>query len=444
MKNIYKLLTSLSVFMLLLVITSCNSDNEVEPLFDQSINERTDALKSEYSNILTAPENGWVGYYSPNESFGFYTVLFDFDENGSVALKSDYDSGSADNSVTYRIDKSLKIELVFESSSVFSQIFSLNNNDNGGEFVFNILSATDNEVVLESKLDYGSDITVFTLRRARADELDLAPVYASVNNISGDGTESVFRNILFNDEAIGSFSFNPTTRYATVTYLTDGEFEIVSVPIIITATGFSFVDPLDINGVILTSFEYNDTENQFENPADALKIVYDDIPGLPLTPYDFGNEAGNIRILRTNDGFLSVDRSSSNFINLFEGWRSDFEASIGLPITRFYIRDIGSDVAYLDIWIPVTGGTARAYFDCTVDVTQDASGNNIVKFTFIEDSPGNQDFGLASFFAPMTDFIFRESGFYVQKMELLNAAGQNTLGLIPVDDPSMLVHWYDF
>lgn len=281
MKYIHKLLAALHVFVILLVVVSCSSDNEVEPLFDQSINQRTEALKAEYSNILTSPDNGWIGYYSPNNNFGFYNVLLNFESNGNVSIQSDFEGGTSNNNITYRIDKTLKIELVFESSSVFSEIFAINRNNNGGEFVFNILSATTNEIILESKLDFGDDITIFRLRRARVEELDLTPVYASVNNISGDSTNSVYRNILFNNNIIGTFNFNPITRFATITYIVNGVEQVVNVPILITATGFSFVEPLNVNGVFLNSFEFNETENEYVNPADALLIKYDNFPAFP-------------------------------------------------------------------------------------------------------------------------------------------------------------------
>ncbi|OEK08985.1 hypothetical protein A8C32_13895 [Flavivirga aquatica] len=442
MKKIFNLIGKINLLILLILAASC-TDNEVEPLFDQSINERTEVLKEEYLDLLAAPDNGWIGYYSPNEDTGLFTVLMNFDENGDVSVKSGYRGGAENKNITYRLDKTLKIELVFESHTVFHSIFEINNNNNKGEFVFNILSATEDEIILESKLDFGDDVTVFTLRRALESEVDLETLYKSLDALTGGPTESVFRNILLNDKAIATFDFNPNTRFATITYIKNGSLQSEVVRLIVTNTGFNFPTPVDVNGTILTSFTYNELENEFQNETEKLRILYDDIPGLLLNPYDFGNEGGNIRILRTNEGFLSRDRSSTAFVSFFEGWRSDFATNIGFSISRVYIRNINTATPFLDIYIPVSGGDARARFDCTYTLEQGIVGNNIVKFTFNETSPNNLDFGLAPSFAPITDFIFRDSGFYIQKMEPLNAS-QNTIGLIPVDDTSMLVQWYDF
>jgi len=435
MKEIYKLLTSISVLVLLLVVTSCEPDNEIEPLFDQSINERTEALKEEYLDILTSPSDGWLGYYSPNGSFGFYTMLLKFDTDGNVEIDSDYNTGDADNIITYRMDKTLKIELVFESTSVFSEIFAINNNNNGGEFVFNILSANENEVVLESKLDFGDDVTIFTLRRARTDELDLSPVYDSVGNITGDGTESVFRNILFNDEVIGTFSFNSVTRFATISYITNGVIQTVSVPIIITSSGFAFVESLNINGVILTSFDYNETENWYENPADALKIIYDDFPGIPLTPYNFGVIANNARY-----NYLEPGKSSLAFVNLYAQLTEQFTIdSGGFTISRVYLRSLNDGaIPYLEFWIPTATGTFGAWYDLNFEVN-----DGIVTFSLTGDTnaPGFIDVALQ----PLIEaFVGAPSGYYLKGTGGLLTFSNGTFSMINVDNPSLEINYYDF
>ena len=131
MKKFHKLIRNINIVGLLFLVFGC-TDNDIEPIFNRTINERTSALKAEYINALTSPENGWIGYYSPNRNFGYYTILMDFDEDGSVKINSDYNSGNDDNTITYRLDKTLKIELVLETYAVFHEIFSINNNNNGG------------------------------------------------------------------------------------------------------------------------------------------------------------------------------------------------------------------------------------------------------------------------------------------------------------------------
>ena len=429
MKHIYKLLASLSILTLLLVITSC-SDNEIEPLFDQTINERTEALKSEYSNILLTPENGWIGYYSPNNGFGFYTILLDFDSDGNVAINSDYDSGSTDNNITYRIDKTLKVELVFESTSVFSKIFALNDNNNQGEFVFNILSATQNEIVLESKLDFGDDITIFTLRRARPEELDINPIYTSSENISDDEREALFSNILFNDNIIGQFSFNPVTRFSTVTYTdTDGEIIIVNSQIIITPTGFVFVNPLDINGVVLNSFEFNETENEYQNPADALRIIYNNIP------YNFG-VSDEAAVFNLDELF----KHSAGFNTFYEDFSANIANTVGLEglqITNIIMWELNTGgIPYID----VRTNYGNVYYDINFDFDEATS---IVKFSLTGDTNASDFF--TAIIQPLLDIMIGSSeGYYVVGSGTGLTFLNTTFTLINLDDLYYKIDFWTF
>ncbi|MDD7888206.1 DUF4302 domain-containing protein [Flavivirga sp. 57AJ16] len=430
MNKINKLLASFGVFMLLLVVTSC-SDNEVEPLFDQTVNERAEALKLEYLNVLTSADNGWIGYYSPNKDFGAYTMLLDFDSNSNVSVNSDFEAGAQNKTITYRIDKTLKVELVFESTSVFSDIFAINNNNNQGEFVFNILSATQDEVVLESKLDFGDDVTVLTLQKADVSQLDLEPIYESVDDIAGDGTQSVFRNILLNDAVIGTFSFNSVTRLTTVKYLNnEGEVISVSFPIAITPTGFYLLKPLDVNGTMLTSFTYNEAENEYENTADGLRIIYDNIPGVPLNPYDLGVAANNVRY-----NYLEPGKSSLAFNNFYTSYTQFIFDNYGFTIDRVYIRSLNDgSVPYLHIYT----GLGNIWYDLNVEIT-----DGIVKFSLTGDT--NSSAGLTAVLQPLIDvFVGAESGYYLNATGGLQTFSNGTFSMINVDDPSMEINYYDF
>lgn len=299
MKYIYKLLKlTLSVCMLLLTVTAC-TDNDVEPLFDQSINERVDEAKAEYLEILTSAEYGWIGNYNPNKDFGTFTMLMDFDDNGYVSIASDYQVGTEDNTITYRISKSLKLELVLETHAAFHSIYEFYNNGNDGEYVFNILSANDDEVVLESKRDYGDEITIFTLKKATQADLDLQPKIDALTQVSDHKLESVFRNVLLNDQQIAEFSFELGSKLATVTYLSNGQEVSITKPATITSDpiGFYFDEPININGTILSSFTYNETTNEYVNVEDGLRIIYDN------QPFYIGNDV-NYLVQKGNPVFL--------------------------------------------------------------------------------------------------------------------------------------------
>ncbi|WP_159019340.1 DUF4302 domain-containing protein [Algibacter sp. L3A6] len=437
MKKLNKLLASLGVFILLLVVTSC-SENEVEPLFDQSINERTDALTSEYVDVLTAPENGWIGYYSPNANFGAYTMLIDFETNGDVTVDSDYEAGAYNNTLTYRLGKTLKIELVFESTSAFSEIFSLYNNNNGGEFVFNILSATEDEVVLESKLDYGDDVTILTLNRASVEDLDLTNIYASVTNIATNFTESSFRNVLLNDETIASFDFDSESRIATISYFDEnGDFQSITSPIVITAEGFYFLNEVEVNGTLLTSFVFDEDDLIYVNDADGLKIVYQDIPG-PLKPYDFGLD-GNGRY-----NYLELEKSSTKFNNFWLDEQWEFYVGTGYVYytSTYYLRDLDSSLSYIQFYI-ADGATGDLAYTVWYDFTYEIKEDGKVYFTLTGDTNASAEDD--ALLVDLIEVILgSESGYYIADTGGLLAYSNGTFSLINADEPTYNTNYYDF
>ncbi len=63
--NMYRFLSLLFVFSLFF---SCNDDNKEKYLFEDNPNARFEKLKEGYVNTLTSAENGWIGYYNPNNN----------------------------------------------------------------------------------------------------------------------------------------------------------------------------------------------------------------------------------------------------------------------------------------------------------------------------------------------------------------------------------------
>lgn len=443
MKKIFNLLKlTSSVFALILVAISC-TDNDVEPLFDQTINERVDQIKTEYSNVLTTPEYGWIGLYSPNENFGASTMLMDFDENGFVTLKSDYLSGTEDNTITYRIDKTLKLELVLETRSVFQAIYEFNNNDNDGEYVFNILSATTEEVVLESKTDYGSDITILKLRPATPSDLNLEAAIASFNHLTPD-PETPFYNILLNDLPIASFDFDPNTRSVTITFLENGKNVEIDAPIVITADGFYFIEPVSINGVILTSFIYDETSKEFVNVSDGLKIIPDSTPSFIITDAEYLVKAvtpiflyrpslGSNPLTSPNHDQMIIDINNK----LNDLGYSFIEYSLSLDFEKGDSCDNNIRIIFQD---NVTGDNYAAFYCFDTPIVED--GNGKLYLTYIGATQAGLDF--LSTFAPIVSFfnsseglIFTTEGNFTSNI----AAYGNTAGTFTsLEDASLRVY----
>ncbi len=177
------------VILSLIAIASCTDDET--RIFDKTADERAAAAIAALKQDLVAPANGWIIRYNPEEGSGSYYVLMKFQNNGKVLIKTDL--GAADgeyieNTISYRIDNSLGLELILENYSFFSFLFEQDQATFGAEYEFDYVNKTpDNALVFRSKTDLGQK-GIILFRPASATDEDLLGVSLSsnLNLIAGD------------------------------------------------------------------------------------------------------------------------------------------------------------------------------------------------------------------------------------------------------------------
>jgi len=132
---------------------SCGNDEEDLPPIEERVSTAINGLKDK----LTAPRNGWRLEYQPTEESGIFFMLLDFKENGEVNIQSDVadnDGEFIDQTITYRIDNALGLELIFETFGVFHHLFEQDNASFGAEFEFLYVGEEDENLIFESKSDF--------------------------------------------------------------------------------------------------------------------------------------------------------------------------------------------------------------------------------------------------------------------------------------------------
>lgn len=138
-------------------LLACQDD---EPLFDKSADERAREAIAELKSKLTTPAEGWLLRYRPENESGVYNVLLDFEETDEVTIRTDFgvnDGEFYEQTITYRIDNSLGLELIFENYSFFSFLFEQEQASFLAEFEFNYVNETpDGALVFSSKSDPSS------------------------------------------------------------------------------------------------------------------------------------------------------------------------------------------------------------------------------------------------------------------------------------------------
>ena len=118
-----------------LMLVSCEDDREDLPSFDERVSVAIADLTAE----LAAPNNGWRLDYQPTPDAGRFFILLDFDENGQVNIQSDLavnDGEFFNQTIPYRIDNALGLELILETFGVFHYLFEQDQSRFGAEFEF--------------------------------------------------------------------------------------------------------------------------------------------------------------------------------------------------------------------------------------------------------------------------------------------------------------------
>ncbi|HTF16858.1 MAG TPA: DUF4302 domain-containing protein [Chryseolinea sp.] len=206
--------------MLIVILTGCKDDDIA--VFDKSADERSaEAIAALRQDLTSGP---WKLKYTPEDNSGSYWVLLNFSGNGNVTIQSDLgaDDGTYyEQTITYRIDNSLGLELILESHCMFSFLFERNQATFEAEYEFNYANKTpDNSLVFSSKTDPGTP-TILVFQRANpTDEVLLGRTISTyLDSIASDFQKfsSSVRLSYKNKDLMIFLSLDQITRNVTFT-----------------------------------------------------------------------------------------------------------------------------------------------------------------------------------------------------------------------------------
>jgi hypothetical protein len=178
-----------SLMALFILFSSCK--DETERLFDKTAEERAAEAIQNLKDDLTAPANGWRLKYQPENESGSYWLIIHFKEDDKVVIESDLGANDGEffmDTLTYRVDNSLGLELIFETYSFFSYLFEHDQATFLAEYEYIYVNKTsDGSLVFRSKTDTG-DPTIIVLEEASPDDSELLAreISANINTISED------------------------------------------------------------------------------------------------------------------------------------------------------------------------------------------------------------------------------------------------------------------
>lgn len=269
MRKIYNIL-----FALLSVVALAACSNDVDEVFDKPSAQRANEAVAEYKTVLCSAENGWLMKYYPKENtqYGGYNVLLKFDESGNVTAMSDVYGSDVEATSHYTLGQSAGIVLSFDEYNKVFHFFSdpvnpagVGKNGKGmeGDLEFRVLTATPDSVVMLGK-KRGAKIVMTPMAKDTSwgETIDQFGDLADEMNFPKYSCE------------VNGASYLATTSYRTITFTRlDADEDLVTEPYIVTDKGIEFYEPISLNGVSISGFNYVGGDNfEFDSADGSIKM----------------------------------------------------------------------------------------------------------------------------------------------------------------------------
>lgn len=275
------------------------SNNEVDDLFDQKPEQRIAEVEAKYKGILQEAPHGWKTYFSTSDKVGRWLILMNFDKDGKVTMKCDpidyyYKGGvKMEDPITYRVDYSQNVELVFESFSQFSVWNELPVDVDGDGYVdkyagpetqFIIEKYQDGKLYMKGKSNIGvgksdSEITTYVFEPAEESDWNLDGISDVKKMINYSSLKGKYQRLSLNGNLLENFFFiDASNRVVIYRALENGKDIFELLPFYITKTGFTLVKDLKIDGVgTVRNFKVDATTGTITESSNAgLQVVYTD------------------------------------------------------------------------------------------------------------------------------------------------------------------------
>lgn len=324
-------------FLLLVVMATSCTDNTEESVFEESSSERIQNAISEYKELLTSSENGWVVQYYAGEdqSGGGYNFVIKFNEDltANVLMELDFDT---EESNMYDVIAAGGPVLSFNTYNAITHYFATPDRDNEdgseGDYEFFLLSSTEDTITMKGK-KFGNMMRMVKLS-GEADEYltdanDIGYVLSLASGVAINGE----------DYAVGfggrhmSFSI--------------GE-EDTNMAYVYTATGIRLYESVSVGPNEVTEFTLDKAKNQLIS-LDGTVVV-----DLIIAPFNI-NQDWSI------DTTLATDTSAGFFNKYVEVYNAN-GAVYGETLQRsilFGNTVSGSGIEFKSLQAPATLWTAE-------------------------------------------------------------------------------------
>jgi hypothetical protein len=282
-------------YILFIVLIASCKDDDVN-VFDKSADERAAEAVNSLKEKLTSSADGWLVKYTPSAfGAGSFYVLMTFNDDYTVNIKSDLGANDGtyfDQTITYRIDNSLGIELILESYSFFAYLYELDQATFPAEYEFVYVNETEEgNLVFTSKSDITADKTTLVFQPATSSSSEFLGTTLATNlNVMSDELEKFTSSLSLtyeNKDLILYLSMDEARRVLTITsaskvsninttavvghttpYLISGDSIILDEPLSRTILGIQ----VSISSLILTS-TFTSSINECDSPISITGLA---------------------------------------------------------------------------------------------------------------------------------------------------------------------------
>ncbi|MCG8581227.1 MAG: DUF4302 domain-containing protein, partial [Bacteroidales bacterium] len=271
-------------FLPMLLLMGACQNNEVDKVFVDSPEERTNKKVEEMSANLINSEYGWIADYYFGDSILNTPLKLQFKENERVVIESVFE-GYEKKESNYKIKYAQQLDLTFDTYSVLAYLVE---DTRAADFRWELESETEDSYKFISRADIYEGQSYFTITKAGANANELMAEQRKIHEVrkrlENDPKKSFFRNLRVEGFRFGfRFDFNRYTDQMRLFGPFNGgdNYSYFVSKVDIKPDGKILLEePLKIANKTITEFAYNADTDAFEitNNGVTGKIFYDTEP----------------------------------------------------------------------------------------------------------------------------------------------------------------------
>ena len=331
---------------LIILLSGCSGD--YENIFDESADERVrKALEANRAALLSA-ENGWKANLVTGLGLEF-VFYFDFHEDGSVTMISDFDTVTAGVPMngTYVMKALQRPTLSFDTYSYIHYLTDPDASVNGGILGEGLVS--DFEFAFDNI--EGDELDMEGIQRSTQMTMVKATTQEKATFLSGALKQSLINSYNFVEDNYYSSvdlgggvvlytGINLFTKTFTAIYITQNStFEIVSIPFTYTADGIQLSGTFSLGNISFNKLVWINAQQTYSVTIGGSTFFFAG-SNTPIIPAGINpaliNALGSVYSTITIDPSL-INGMSQEFLDLFEDVDQNVETAYGVNLSQVTI-----------------------------------------------------------------------------------------------------------